>query len=85
MERLEPILFKQYPLLREKVPWIPLLTKTPTPIERLNNLEEYINLDKGKIFIKRDDKIHPIYGGNKLRKFEFIFGKVPRRCLKKII
>ena len=85
MVQPEPILFKQYPSLREKIPWIPLLINTPTPIERLNNLEDYLNLDKGQIFIKRDDKNHPIYGGNKLRKFEFIFGKILRYNYKGVL
>ncbi len=85
MARTEPFLFKHYPLLKEKVPWIPLLTNTPTPMERLYNLEKYFNLDKGQIYIKRDDKNHPIYGGNKLRKFEFIFGKVVKKKKKRVV
>jgi D-cysteine desulfhydrase len=74
MERTGPLLFKEYPRLKEKVPWIRLLSNMPTPIERLHELEKHLNMDKGQIFIKRDDKNHHIYGGNKLRKFEFIFG-----------
>ncbi|MFX1592130.1 MAG: 1-aminocyclopropane-1-carboxylate deaminase/D-cysteine desulfhydrase, partial [Promethearchaeota archaeon] len=85
MAHTEPFLFKHYPLLKEKVPWIPLLTNTPTPMERLYNLEKYFNLDKGQIYIKRDDKNHPIYGGNKLRKFEFIFGKVVKKKKKRVV
>ena len=81
----KPILFEVYPQLKEKIPWIPLLTNAPTPVERLNNLENYFNLDKGQIYIKRDDKDHPIYGGNKLRKFEFIFGKVLKKKKKGVV
>jgi D-cysteine desulfhydrase len=84
MTRTEPILFKHYPLLREKVPWIPLLTNTPTPVERLNNLEEYFKFI-GQIYIKRDDKNHNIYGGNKLRKFEFIFANTLKKKKKAIV
>ncbi len=79
MVRTDPILFKFYPDLKDKVPWIPLLTNIPTPVDRLTELEKNFNLDKGKIFIKRDDKNHHIYGGNKLRKFEFIFGHVLKK------
>ena len=75
MERKEPELFRAYPNLKEKLPWIPLLTNLPTPIDRLTNLEEYLDLKGEEIYIKRDDKNHNIYGGNKLRKFEFLFGK----------
>ncbi|MFX1280974.1 MAG: 1-aminocyclopropane-1-carboxylate deaminase/D-cysteine desulfhydrase [Promethearchaeota archaeon] len=74
MVRKEPLLFNVYPRLKEKIPWIPLLTNAPSPVERLHNLEDYLKLNNGQIYIKRDDKIHNIYGGNKLRKFEFIFG-----------
>ncbi|MFW9951765.1 MAG: 1-aminocyclopropane-1-carboxylate deaminase/D-cysteine desulfhydrase [Candidatus Thorarchaeota archaeon] len=59
-----------------KVPWIPILTNTPTNIDRLTELEKHLGIIDGRIYIKRDDKNHHIYGGNKLRKFEFIFGKV---------
>ncbi len=85
MVRSEPILFKHYPQLKEKIPWIPLLNNIPTPVERLTKLENYFNLYKGQIYIKRDDKNHPIYGGNKLRKFEFIFGKVLKKKKKGVV
>jgi D-cysteine desulfhydrase len=85
MKREEPLLFSNYPNLRTKVPWIPLLTNTPTSIERLTELEKEFNLDTGEIYIKRDDKDHPIYGGNKLRKFEFIFGKILKKKKKAVI
>lgn len=85
MERTGPLLFKEYPLLKEKVPWIPLLINAPTSVERLHELEKHLNLDKGQIFIKRDDINHQIYGGNKLRKFEFIFGNAILKKKKKAI
>jgi D-cysteine desulfhydrase len=85
MVRTEPILFKLYPQLKEKIPWIPLLTNTPTPVERLTNLENHLNIESGQIYIKRDDKNHQIYGGNKIRKFEFLFANVLKRKKKKAI
>ncbi|UCC18546.1 MAG: pyridoxal-phosphate dependent enzyme [Promethearchaeota archaeon] len=85
MARKEPILFKMYPLLKEKVPWISLLINTPTPVERLTKLEKYFNLESGQIYIKRDDKNHHIYGGNKIRKFEFLFGNIIKKKKKKAI
>lgn len=85
MVRKEPLLFKVYPQLKEKIPWIPLLTNVPSPVERLSNLEEYLKLNNGQIYIKRDDKIHNIYGGNKLRKFEFIFGNALKKKKKGIM
>ncbi|MHA1148220.1 MAG: 1-aminocyclopropane-1-carboxylate deaminase/D-cysteine desulfhydrase [Promethearchaeota archaeon] len=85
MDREEPILFKTYLNLKNKVPWIPILTDVPTPIDRLTNLESYLKMSKGQIFIKRDDKDHNIYGGNKLRKFEFFFGKAIKKKKKGIM
>jgi D-cysteine desulfhydrase len=85
MQRKKPILFEKYPKLKEKIPWIPLRTNTPTPVERLNRLEKYFDLKKGEIYIKRDDQIHQLYGGNKLRKFEFIFGSALKKKKKGII
>jgi len=85
MASIEPILFRLYPNLKEKVPWISLLTNIPSPIERLTELENYFNMAKGKIFIKRDDKVHPIYGGNKFRKFEFLFGKVLNKGRRRVL
>jgi D-cysteine desulfhydrase len=77
MGKEEPLLFKVYPSLKNKIPWIPLLTQIPTPIEKLYELEKEFGIrSSGGLYIKRDDMDHNIYGGNKLRKFEFIFGKI---------
>jgi 1-aminocyclopropane-1-carboxylate deaminase/D-cysteine desulfhydrase-like pyridoxal-dependent ACC family enzyme len=85
MKRTEPSIFKHYPKLRNKVPWIPLLTNAPTPVEALTELEKKFGLEKGHIYIKRDDKIYHTYGGNKLRKLEFIFGNVFKKKKKAIV
>ncbi|MFW9897002.1 MAG: hypothetical protein ACFFD7_14445 [Candidatus Thorarchaeota archaeon] len=50
--------------MEEKIPWIPLLTNIPTPIEQFYELEKKFNLNQGEIYIKRDDQIHEIYDGN---------------------
>lgn len=85
MENKKPILFDVYPNLEGKVPWVPLLTGAPSKVEKLKELEKYLNLNGGGIYIKRDDKIHETYGGNKLRKIEFIFGEVLKKNKKGII
>ena len=78
----KPELFYLYPNLEGRIPWIPLLTDLPTKIDRLTKLEKAFNLEDGDIYIKRDDKNHHTYGGNKIRKFEFIFGKVLKKKKK---
>lgn len=85
MEIKGPILFDAYPNLNDKVPWMSLLNKIPTPVNRLTELEKELELQGGEIYIKRDDKDHAIYGGNKIRKFEFIFAEILRRKKKGVI
>jgi D-cysteine desulfhydrase len=38
-----------------------------------------------EIWIKRDGLTHPVYGGNKIRKFEFVFGDVLRKRSKAVL
>jgi len=85
MESKKPILFEVYPNLEGKVPWTLILTGIPSNVDRLTELENYLKLNDGEIYIKRDDKDHRIYGGNKLRKFEFIFGEALKKKKKGII
>ncbi len=85
MEKEKPYLFELYPGLEGKIPWISLLTNLPTKIDRLTELEKEFDLEGGEIYVKRDDKNHQTYGGNKLRKFEFIFGKVLQKKKKGVV
>ncbi len=85
MKNNKPTLFDVYPNLEGKVPWISILTGIPSNVDRLTELESYLKLNDGEIYIKRDDKDHKIYGGNKLRKFEFIFGEALKKKKKGII
>lgn len=43
----------------------------PTPVERMDTASELPGLD---IWVKRDDQSGLLYGGNKTRKLEFLFG-----------
>ncbi|MGI9289990.1 MAG: 1-aminocyclopropane-1-carboxylate deaminase/D-cysteine desulfhydrase [Gammaproteobacteria bacterium] len=62
-------LFSRYPSLREKLPFLPM-ADLPTPVHRVTELEEIIGLDS--LWIKRDDLTAEDYGGNKIRKLEFL-------------
>ena len=68
-------LFEHYPSLEEKLPYVPL-GKLPTPVEQLNQLGEDIGGDH--LYIKRDDLSGKLYGGNKVRKLEFLLGHTLR-------
>ncbi|MFA6447853.1 MAG: pyridoxal-phosphate dependent enzyme [bacterium] len=75
-------LFDAYPALADKLPRIPI-GKFPTPVQEAPALAEAIGV--GRMFIKRDDLTHPLYGGNKVRKLEFILADAARRGYKKVI
>jgi 1-aminocyclopropane-1-carboxylate deaminase/D-cysteine desulfhydrase-like pyridoxal-dependent ACC family enzyme len=64
-------LLAAYPGLSDKLPHCDFGTY-PTPVERLTGLEKELGI-KG-LYIKRDDRSSNLYGGNKVRKLEFILG-----------
>ena len=70
MESEAPIeLFRRYPQLQGRLAHLPL-ADLPTPVERLGPLGEAIGVPG--LWIKRDDKSGELYGGNKVRKLEFL-------------
>lgn len=73
-----PVLFREYPELEENTPRISL-GRFPTPVQRLNQMGDT------NLWIKRDDLSSPVYGGNKIRKLEFILGEAKRRKSAHII
>ncbi|OGV67560.1 MAG: hypothetical protein A3K19_13435 [Lentisphaerae bacterium RIFOXYB12_FULL_65_16] len=62
-------LFKQYPGLASRFPHL-ALGQFPTPVARLARVEADAGL-RG-LYIKRDDLSGACYGGNKVRKLEFL-------------
>jgi 1-aminocyclopropane-1-carboxylate deaminase/D-cysteine desulfhydrase-like pyridoxal-dependent ACC family enzyme len=75
-------LFKQYPLLEERLPYISL-GEFPTPVQELERLSTELGI--GNLYMKRDDLSGRLYGGNKLRKLEFILGDVLRSGAKEVV
>jgi D-cysteine desulfhydrase len=72
----------EYPRLRHSVPWISLASG-PTPVEPCRKIASYLGRDD--VWMKRDDAIHPVFGGNKIRRFEHILADVQRRDAHEII
>ena len=62
-------IFERYPALRDKLPFVPL-GDFPTPVHRITELEEAMGVER--LWIKRDDISARDYGGNKVRKLEFL-------------
>jgi len=75
-------LFRHYPLLADKLPYISL-AELPTPVTKLERLGHEIGLDH--IYMKRDDLSGKVYGGNKLRKLEFILADALRNNTKEVL
>ena len=76
-----PWLFDAFPRLRGRVPWTALVS-APTPVHRLASVSERLGRD---VWIKRDDKTSPLYGGNKSRKLEFVLGEAMARNKKTLV
>lgn len=77
----EPDLLQaRFPGLAERLPRVPLAA-LPTPLRRAT-------LDTGQrkaeIWIKDDKRTGTIYGGNKVRKLEYLFGRIDRRRIDRV-
>ena len=70
-------LFEKYPQLAERIPWT-RLGNFPTPVQPLH-------LARPDVFIKRDDLSAQPYGGNKVRKLEFLLAAAKQRGARRLI
>jgi len=75
-------LFEYHHLLARKLPHA-VLGEFPTPIQKLDRLGRHLGLDN--LFIKRDDLSGMIYGGNKVRKLEFLLGEALHIKAKEVL
>lgn len=69
-------LFLRFPRLKAAIPRVSL-GEWPTPVERARKLEEAHGLPP--FYVKRDDLSSKEYGGNKVRKLEFVLADVMGR------
>ncbi|MBM4452118.1 MAG: pyridoxal-phosphate dependent enzyme [Chloroflexi bacterium] len=81
-DSIEPLLFQKYPALKGHIAW-QSLGNFPTPVRKLEKLGKEIGHQN--IWIKQDDKSSDAYGGNKVRKLEFILPEALRLKRKTII
>ena len=77
----ERALFRRFPSLAARVPFLPL-ADLPTPVTPLPRLSAAAGAE---VWAKRDGLSHPIYGGNKMRKFEFVFGQAVKQGARAVI
>jgi D-cysteine desulfhydrase len=65
-----PYLFRAFPALASRLAHVALVER-PTPVARLHGLEREIDAGR-ELYVKRDDQSARAYGGNKVRKLEFL-------------
>lgn len=70
----ERALLSAWPALRDVVPWV-ALGALPTPVERLDRLVAQVGRPGAPLYAKRDDRSSAVYGGNKVRTLELLFGR----------
>ncbi|MFO0740821.1 MAG: pyridoxal-phosphate dependent enzyme [Labilithrix sp.] len=82
MTRDKPLLFEAFPDLAVQTPWMPL-ADVPTPVESMDAIAPW--LGRSGLFMKRDDLISPLYGGNKVRRWEFVLADARRKGKTRIV
>lgn len=76
----EPALFAALPGARETTPWMPI-GRFPTRVERVDGL-----LPRSvELWVKREDECGDQYGGNKVRKLEFLFAEARARGQRTLV
>ena len=76
-------LFQQYPVLEKFVPWM-RLANLPTPVQPFNTPGQSAT-PLSNLWIKRDDKSSELYGGNKVRKLEFVLAEAMQQGKTKLL
>lgn len=74
-------LFEQYPLLKKEFPHV-ALGDFPTPVEKLERLGQALHT--AQLYVKREDLSGKLYGGNKIRALEFLFGEAIHAGYKEV-
>jgi len=75
-------LFRAFPRLELALPRV-ALADLPTPVQKLERLGEVMG--HPELYIKRDDLSGKAYGGNKVRKLEFLLGEALRKGAKEVM
>lgn len=61
------------------------LGQFPTPVESLEPLARELGVLSEGVWIKRDDISSPVYGGNKVRTLELLFGEAKALGMRRVI
>lgn len=77
-------LFRAFPGAIGRIPWT-LLGEWPTPVGRLDAAAAGLDGFGGEVWVKRDDRSSSIYGGNKVRKLEYLLADAVARGAGRVI
>lgn len=80
--RRSPLLFDALPDLARTVPWTPL-AHVPTAVEPCDALAGW--LGRSGIYMKRDDLVSPLYGGNKVRRYEYVLADAKAKGATRLV
>jgi len=75
-------LFQRFPLLKDKLPYVSLC-QFPTPVNKLDKLGQAIGLEH--LYIKQDGLTAQPFGGNKIRKLEFLLGEALQQGAQEVM
>lgn len=75
-------LFETFPVLRQRLPRAQI-AELPTPVEPMSRLAARLGVEN--LYVKRDDITAPLYGGNKVRKLEFLLAEAASRGAKEVL
>lgn len=76
----EPALIRAFPALCDRLPRCSFVPAA-TPVEPL----PLAGWPEGTVFVKRDDRSCPLYGGNKPRKLEYVLGHARARGSRRLV
>lgn len=84
-DRSRPLLFDELPDLAKHTPWTPL-AHLPTAVEPCEPIGAWLGQPgSSRVFMKRDDLISPLYGGNKVRRYEYVLADAKARGARRIV
>lgn len=83
--RARPLLFDAFPALAHDLAFTPL-AHVPTPVEPMGDVAMGRALGlEGRVWMKRDDLSSPLYGGNKVRRYELVLAELMARGKTRVV
>jgi D-cysteine desulfhydrase len=79
------LLFEELPDLAKRTPWMPL-AHVPTAVEACDPIGEWLRPPgTSRVYMKRDDLVSPLYGGNKVRRYEYVLADARAKGARRIV